>query len=170
MSTPQAQRGTAPASALAQRLASLALLIAGLALIILAVVQIWQVFARYVLNQPPAWTEPVAVLLMNVAMMLSAASAVQAEAHFGFFIGLSASPPRLRRVLLALSRALQCGVGLLFLVWGARLAAANWDASMAGLALPQGAVFLPLCLGGLLVALFAAERLALGGDPYRGAD
>ena len=40
-------------------------------------VEAWQVFARYVLNDSPGWTEPVALLLLNIAMMFGAAVGVR---------------------------------------------------------------------------------------------
>ena len=43
---------------------SLAMALAGLALVAMALIQAWQVFARYVLNDSPGWTEPLALLLM----------------------------------------------------------------------------------------------------------
>jgi TRAP-type C4-dicarboxylate transport system permease small subunit len=153
----------APASTAARRLArlaDLALLLAGLMLVALAAVQGWQVFARYVMNESPSWTEPVAILLMNGATMLGAAAAVRAQRHFGFFIGLHAAPPRLRRALLAISRTVQAGVGALLAVWGFRLAHDNWSVAMAGVPLPQGVAYLPMCIGGLLIAAFALELLA----------
>ena len=46
--------------------------------------------------------------------------------------------------------------------WGARLTVDGWDVAMAGTALPQGAMLLPLCIGGVLMALFALERIVTG--------
>ena len=39
--------------------------IAGAALVCMALAQGWQVFARYVLNDSPSWTEPLALLFMS---------------------------------------------------------------------------------------------------------
>ena len=58
-------------------LASLAMTLAGIALVAMALVQAWQVFARYVLNDSPGWTEPLALLLMSFAVMFGAAVAVR---------------------------------------------------------------------------------------------
>ena len=145
-------------------LADRSLLLAALALIGITVVQSWQVFARYVLNDSPSWTEPVAILLMNTAMMFGAAFGVQRETHFGFFIGVHAAPPPLRRILLAASRLVQAGVGLLLALWGAKLTVETWSVPLAGVALPQGATFLPIAVGGALVALFALELLLRAPD------
>ncbi|HVH35911.1 MAG TPA: TRAP transporter small permease subunit, partial [Tahibacter sp.] len=65
------------------RAARAALLAAGMALVSLAAVQAWQVIARYVLNDSPGWTEPLALLLLNTAMSLGAAAAVQQRQRFG---------------------------------------------------------------------------------------
>ena len=52
----------------------------------MALVEAWQVFARYVLNDLPSWTEPVALLCMSTTMMFGAAVGVRSKRHFGFFI------------------------------------------------------------------------------------
>jgi len=153
-----------PATPLA-RVADGALLMAGLSLVVLAAVEGWQVFARYVLNDSPSWTEPVAILCMKLAMMLGAAVGVRAQAHFGFFVGVHAAPAPLRRILLAFSRLVQAAVGLLLLFWGVRLSIETWDVPMPGAALPQGAGYVPLWLGGALIALFAIELLIRAPEP-----
>lgn len=144
------------------RLADLTLLIAGLSLVVLALVEGWQVFARYVLNDSPSWSEPVALLCMKLAMMLGAAAGVRAQGHFGFFIGVHAAPPGVQHLLLAFSRIVQAGVGLLLFIWGARLSYETWGVSMPGAALPLGMGYLPLWLGGALITIFAVELLLRG--------
>jgi TRAP-type C4-dicarboxylate transport system permease small subunit len=49
-------------------------------------------------------------------------------------------------------------------VWGIRLSAATWGIPMAGVALPQGAAYLPLAIGGLLIAVFAFNLLLRAPD------
>ena len=63
-------------SAALSRLAQGIIAIACVALVSMTGVEAWQVFARYVLNNSPSWTEPVALLLMSTAMMLGAAPAI----------------------------------------------------------------------------------------------
>ena len=65
-------------------LAAAAIGVAGAALITLVGVQGWQVFARYVLNDSPGWTEPLAVLLLVTAMSFGAAAGVHRQSHFAF--------------------------------------------------------------------------------------
>lgn len=141
------------------RLAAAILQVAGLALVGMVAAESWQVFARYVLNDSPGWTEPVALLLLNVAMSLGAAAAVHSRSHFAFPIAVQACPPSLRRVLEAVRDVIVAAIGLAFALWGAQLLADGWDVRMTGTPLPQSAVFLPMSIGGALSALFALAAL-----------
>jgi len=136
---------------------------------VMAVVEFWQVFARYVLNDSPSWTEPVALLAMKWAMMLGASAGVRADAHFGFFILVQQARPALRRVLVAFSRLVVFATGALLGGWGVVLTVDGWAVPMAGASLPEGAGYLPVAVGGALIALFAAGALAgHGRAPDRG--
>jgi TRAP-type C4-dicarboxylate transport system permease small subunit len=147
------------APAFLDRLAAWTLRVAGIALIGMVLVESWQVFARYVLNDSPGWTEPVALLLLNVAMSLGAAAAVRSRAHFAFPIAVQACPPPLRRVLEILGDLVVAGIGLVLAIWGAQLLVDGWSVRMAGAALPQSAVFLPMAIAGVLMALFSLAAL-----------
>lgn len=147
-----------PPSALAP-LARAAIAIAGVALVTMAGIQAWQVFARYVLNDAPSWTEPLALLCMSTTMMFGAAAGVHSGRHFGFFIAVEHARPALRRLMQLIARAIAASVGILFALWGGDMMIDAWDYRVAGAALPQGIVFLPLCLGGVLIALFSIEQL-----------
>lgn len=146
------------------RLANGVLLAAGISLVALAMVEGWQVFARYVLNDSPSWTEPVALFCMKLTMMLGAAAGVRAQRHFGFFIAVQAAPGGLRRALLAVSRLVQAGIGLLLFAWGLILTVETWDVSMPGAPIPQGMGYVPLWIGGVLITVFAVELLLRAPD------
>lgn len=149
-------------------LASLALGLAGVALVAMALVQAWQVFARYVLNDSPGWTEPLALLLMSFAVMFGAAVAVRRETHFAFQTFRDAAPGPARWVLKSISRLIAAASGAGLMVLGGVLMVDEWPVAMAGAPLPSGLKFAGLCIGGALILLFAVERL-LTGD-YRAPD
>jgi TRAP-type C4-dicarboxylate transport system permease small subunit len=125
----------------------------------MAVVQGWQVFARYVLNDSPSWTEPLALLCMSTTMMLGAACGVRSNRHFGFFILVETVKPKMRTALLAITSLIAVSIGLMLAIWGARMVSDSWDFPIAGAPFPQGITYLPLCIGGLLIAIFAAEKV-----------
>ena len=140
-------------------LARAAIGVAGVALVAMALIQAWQVFARYVLNDPPSWTEPLALLCMSTTMMFGAAAGVHAGRHFGFFIVVEHARPQLRRLMQLVARLIATLVGVLFALWGGEMMIDAWDYKIAGAPLPQGIMFLPLCLGGALIAIFSIEQL-----------
>lgn len=125
----------------------------------MAGVEAWQVFARYVLNSSPSWTEPVALVLMSTAMMFGAAVGVRANRHFGFFIVAQNASPPVRRALHVAARLIAAAIGVMFAVWGGEMLIDAWDYPMAGAPLPQGIVFLPMCMGGALITIFSIEQL-----------
>lgn len=136
-----------------------ALMLAAASLLAIAGVEFWQVFARYVLNDSPGWTEPVALLLMNTAMMCGAAVGVRMDTHFSFTLALDSATPTMQGLLRALSTLVIGAIGAALAWGGARLMLGDWDIAMAGAAIPEGLRYLPLCVGGGLMTLFALERL-----------
>lgn len=159
------QTGIAPAIArvasVLDRVDRAALLVACVGLGGMALVQGWQVFARYVLNDSPSWTEPLALLCMSTTMMLGAACGVRSNRHFGFFILVETAQPKVRTVLLATTSLIAAAIGLMMAIWGAKLVGDSWDYPIAGAPFPQGVAYLPLCIGGLLIAIFALEKLLI---------
>lgn len=147
-----------PHSALAA-IARMATYVAGAALVAMAATEAWQVFARYVLNDSPGWTEPVALFLLATAMSLGAAAGVRSWSHFGFFILVHNAPRALRRALEALACIIVAAVGVALAIWGAQLLVDGIDVPQAGSVLPQSVAFLPIAIGGALMAVFALERL-----------
>lgn len=143
-------------------LASLAMALAGAALVAMALIQAWQVFARYVLNDSPGWTEPLALLLMSFAVMFGAAVAVRRETHFAFQTVVHGLPERPQWLLKSVSRLIAAASGAGLMVLGGALMIDEWPVAMAGAPLPSGLKFAGLCIGGALILLFAIERLATG--------
>ena len=142
--------------------ATAALAVACGALVALAVVEGWQVVARYVLGSPAAWTEPVALLLVKIAFMLGAAVGVRQETHFRFALGAAAAG-RWRHAIESLGRLVTAAIGIVFAGWASSVMLATWELKAPGAPLPVGLNFAPFAIGGALIALFAFERLRGGG-------
>lgn len=145
-------------------LAGAATFIASASLCGLVLVLAWQVFGRYVLNASPGWTEPVALSLMSIVALFGAALGVRNERHFNFPTLVDQTPQGVRAALKTLSRLIAVAFGLALAGFGGFLTADSWDVRMAGAPLPEGMSFVGLAAGGVLIALFALERL-LTGDP-----
>jgi len=155
--------GTAPLAPragqrLLDRLADYTIYVAVAALLGLVVVQGWQVFARYVINDSPSWTEPVTLLLLSTAMSLGAACGVHTNRHFGFFLLAGYMGPRLRRAVDTMTQLVIAVLGGFIALWAMVLLLDGLDIKAAGAPLPQSINYLPLSIGGALMVLFALNR------------
>lgn len=146
-------------------IARLTVIIAATSLCTLVGVLAWQVFGRYVLNNSPSWTEPVALTLMSVAALFGAALAVRAESHFAFPTLVESAPRPVRAALKALSRLIALAFGIALAGFGGYLMMDSWNVPMAGAPLPEGLGHIGLTGGGALIAIFAIERLIFGDPP-----
>ena len=122
----------------------------------------WQVFARYVLNASPSWTEPASVMVMSWFIFLGAAVGVRENFHMGFDV-LRPLPAREHRAVDAgdlRPRRRSSSAS----AWSATAAARHrhLDRDHPGRShLPGGFTYMPIVAGGVLMALFALERLVL---------
>ena len=147
------------------RIASLAIGIAAAALLGLVVVQGWQVFARYVINDSPSWTEPVTLLLLATATSLGAATGVHTNRHFGCFLLHDHVRPGARRAIDVIVTLVIVAIGAVLAYWGAVLLFDGLGIKAAGANLPQSINYLPLSIGGALMVVFALNRLLLAFGP-----
>ena len=136
-----------------------ALWVSGLGMLVMTFIVAWQIFGRYVLNDSPSWTEPAALLLMSWFILLGSAVGVRDSSHMGFEIGLVLAPPKLKIVLVQITNVLILLFGLFMAYYGYELTVETWAAKMPGIMLPQGVDYMPLAGGGLLIALFAFEKI-----------
>ncbi|HLT45194.1 MAG TPA: TRAP transporter small permease [Luteimonas sp.] len=146
-----------PPSAL-DRLSDASISVAVVALLGLVVVQGWQVFARYVVNDSPSWTEPVTIVLLAAAMSFGAASGVHTGRHFGFFLLAQAMRPLQRRIVDTVVNLVIVAIGAVLAGWGWVLLVDGFDVKMAGAPLPRSLPYLPLAIGGALMVVFALAR------------
>ena len=146
-------------SAALAAVARVALVASGAALVAMTVVVAWGVFGRFVLNDTPAWAEASALLLLGWVILGAAAVGVREGFHMGFGSLRDALPAPLARALDVASDAVVAAFGLAMLWYATELALTVWNATLPTLGLPGAVEYAPLALGGLLIALFGAERL-----------
>lgn len=170
-SVPAPRHVEAVAQRALDRLADIAIAVAAIALVGIVLVQGWQVFTRYVLNDSPSWTEPVTLLLLATAMSFGAAAGVHTNRHFGFYLLAEKLPAAARRVLYVARPLLVAAVGAMLCGWAAVLLMDGLDIRIAGAAMPQSINYLPLCLGGALICVFALNKAwqALRPAPAQGS-
>jgi len=161
MSDSNVQAAPAGTQRVLEKIADVVIHIAVVALLGLVVVQGWQVFARYVINDSPSWTEPVTLLLLSTAMSMGAAAGVHTNRHFGFFLLAEHLNPLVKRAIDALVPLIVATIGAFIAWWGWLLWMDGLHIKTAGANLPQSVNYLPLSIGGALMTVFALNRLLL---------
>ena len=143
MSDSNVQAAPAGLQRVLEKVADVVIYIAVAALLGLVVVQGWQVFARYVINDSPSWTEPVTLLLLSTAMGMGAAAGVYTNRHFGFVLLAESLPPHVKRLVDCISPLVIALIGASMAYWSFVLLLDGLDVKMAGAPLPQSIAFLP---------------------------
>ena len=130
----------------------------------LALIVGWQVFARYLLNDSPSWSEPLAMLLLLYAVLLGAAVGVRRGFHLGLSWFYGKLSPRLQRYADRTTLLVQCGFGVAMTAYGLQMGMQTWHYLIPGLPISMSAQYLALVVGGGAIAAFALESLFLARD------
>ena len=141
------------------RMSRWALYIAVAGLLGIVAVVVGSVIWRYILNDAPAWSEQVALLLVINVAMFGAAAGVRDEGHIGMesLVGLLPEKPRF---------VVGVVVGLLTIVFGALLfggclmmAFSVANNTIPTLGISESVRYAPGAIAGVLIILFSIEHL-----------
>jgi len=144
---------------LGERLSNVVGDISAVGLILMTIVIGIQVFGRYVLNDSPAWSEPLALILMLYVVLLSAAVGVYQGFHLGirFFVGLL--PLSARRIVFVVVQVLTATFGLVMAVKGTQLIRYTSSHVIPTLDISRSIAYWPFVFCGCLILFFAASRV-----------
>jgi TRAP-type transport system small permease protein len=130
-----------------------------LGLVLLVACVQWQVIGRYLFNDSPTWTEPVALLLVLYITALAVAVGVRDAGHLGMESLVMLLPKTAQRVA-------EGAIHLCVLTFAVLMAAAGWEwltlkwaEPKPLLGVPEGLDYLPLVIAGALIVLFCVEHL-----------
>lgn len=141
------------------KLNTLVLYIAGTGLVLMTAIVAWQVFCRYILNDSPSWSEPGAVILMSWFIFLGAAVGVRENNHMGFDVLLYVLPKAGKKWLRMISDVVIFGFGIGMIWYGISLVMLTWNTIMPSLGISGAWDYAPLVGGGVLICIFALERI-----------
>lgn len=119
----------------------------------------WQVFARYVLNASPSWSEQASLILMIWYAILAAAAGFHEGFHIRILAGQNAVPANVARIMRIMIEILVIIGGLMMLIWGLQLVNIISSHVVPSLGISRAWAYLPLPIAGLLIILFSGTRL-----------
>lgn len=132
---------------------------AGIGLLLMTAIIFAQVFARYVLNDSPAWAEQAALLLMIWYVFIAAAAGVREGFHIRIAVFVDHLPGGLRHVMIVVGHVFVLLFGLAMAWYGVELVQATWGHVIPTLGLSRGWAYLPIPLSGVLIAGFSIEHI-----------
>lgn len=132
---------------------------AGVGLLIMTAIIAAQVFARYVLNDSPAWAEQAALLLMIWYVFIAAAAGVREGFHIRIGVFADGLPARARHIVMVTGHVVVFAFGVSMAVFGVELALATWQHVIPTLGISRGYAYIPIALSGVLITGFSVEQL-----------
>ena len=140
--------------------------LSGTALVAITLIIPAGVFMRYVMNNPMAWPEPAAVIMMVMFSFLGGAAVYRANVHVAVEALLNAVSARVRKIMLRGVDACMTATALFMLVYGIQLCIATRFSTMAEFpTLSVAVVYAPIPVAGLLTLLFIFEKVWAGPPP-----
>ena len=131
---------------------------AGIGLLIMTAIIAVQVFARYVLNDSPAWAEQAALLLMIWYVFIAAAAGVREGFHIRIAVFADNLAPRVRRPVLVIAHLVVVAFGISMVVFGIELTQQTWQHVIPTLGISRGYAYLPIALSGVFITGFSIEQ------------
>lgn len=130
-----------------------------LGLLLIVVTVAWQVFGRYVLNNPPTWAESLALLLILYVTLIAAAVGVRDAGHIGMESLLVLVPDHIRIQIERVIHGLIAVFGMAMVWNGTLLGQSVMNYKISGLGLSEGLRYVPLVISGALIVLFSIEHI-----------
>jgi TRAP-type C4-dicarboxylate transport system permease small subunit len=126
-------------------------------MVALAVVVFIQVFNRFVLQTPLAWSEDLAMLLYQWVVFVGAALGVKRMRHFGIELVVRQFPERIRHRVELVTPLVMLIVALVMIVQGYNILTLNIHRTFATMDLSYTWAFLPIPLGGVLIIVYLIQ-------------
>jgi TRAP-type C4-dicarboxylate transport system permease small subunit len=123
----------------------------------LAIIVFVQVFNRFVLKTPLAWSEDLAMLLFQWVVFLGAALGVRRMRHFGIELLVRQLPERVRHRVELLTPVVMAVVAVVMIIQGWTILSFNRTRIYSTMDLSYTWAFLPIPLSGVLILLYLIQ-------------
>jgi TRAP-type C4-dicarboxylate transport system permease small subunit len=126
-------------------------------MVALAVVVFIQVFNRFILQTPLAWSEDLAMLLYQWVVFVGASLGVKRMRHFGIELVVRQFPERWRHRIELATPLVMLVVAVVMVVQGYNILTLNMNRIYSTMNLSYVWAFLPIPLGGVLIIAYLIQ-------------
>jgi TRAP-type C4-dicarboxylate transport system permease small subunit len=127
------------------------------AVVALTIIVFVQVFNRFVLKTPLAWSEDLAMLLFQWIVFLGAALGVKRMRHFGIELVVRHFPERVRHAVGLVTPVVMAIVAFVMIIQGWAILGINRTRIYATMDLSYTWAFLPIPLSGVVILLYLIQ-------------
>ncbi len=131
--------------------------VCALLMVVLTVTVFVQVFNRFVLQTPLAWSEDLAMLLYQWVVFVGAALGVKRLRHFGIELVVRQFPERWRHYVELATPVVMLLVAIVMIVQGYTLVSINQNRTFSTMDLSYIWAFLPIPLSGVLIIIYLIQ-------------
>lgn len=125
----------------------------------LAIIVFLQVFNRFILKAPLAWSEDLAMLLFQWVAFLGAAVGVKRTRHFGIELVVKQMTARTRHwIEIAVIPLVVGAVAVVMIVQGFSLIQFNYNRIYSSMDLSYIWAYLPIPISGILIVIFLIQQ------------
>lgn len=140
-------------------LSKMTLILSAIGLTAMTLIIGWQVFARYVLQASPSWTEQAALYLMIWFILFAAAVGVREGFNIQITVFRDLLGQPVRKYVKIFSHLVVMFFGFVMIYAGAQLAVLTWHHVIPTIGLPRGSIYIPVSISGMLISFFSVEHI-----------
>ncbi len=135
-------------------------LLAGVSFLVMVALTCWQVFTRYILDNPSSWSEELVSYMFAWMSLLGASIVTSERGHMNIPILVDMTKPGVQKLLLCLGETIAFLFSLVILVFGGvQIANLAMGQMTSSLGVPIGIFYVVLPLCGVLNMLFTALNI-----------
>ena len=135
--------------------------LAGISLLVMFVLVVWQVFTRYILNEPSTWSEELVAYLFAWSTLFGASLVVSEKGHMNIPVLVEKRSPKIQKGLAIFSELMILLFSLLVLTAGGvaitKLALGQMTSSLG---MPVGYFYIPLPITGLINTVYTLMNIS----------
>lgn len=129
--------------------------LAGASLLVMFLLVVWQVFTRYILNEPSTWSEELVAYLFAWSTLFGASLVVSEKGHMNIPVLVEKRSPQVQKVLTIFSELMLLVFSITVLTMGGlaitKLALGQMTSSLG---VPVGYFYIPLPITGLINIIY----------------
>ena len=134
--------------------------LAGVSFIAMVVLTCWQVFTRYILQNPSSWSEELVSYLFAWMALLGASLVVGERGHMNIPLLVDRAKPKMRKALAVFSEVVACVFAAVILVYGGiQITTLAMGQMTSSLGVPVGVFYVVLPLSGVLNIIYTVLNI-----------